>query len=73
MPRKIFSLDISAAEFESVYRGVGKVVVTRSDDGKTLQFPATELRKFVSRSGVQGRFAITFSNDHKLLDIKKIN
>jgi len=30
------------------------------------------LRKFVSKSGVQGRFEIVFSADNKLLELRKL-
>jgi hypothetical protein len=72
MPRMFFTLNISAADYQSFYRGVGKVIVTRTEDGQRLQFPANELRKFVSHSGVHGRFEILFSRDNKLLDLKKV-
>ncbi|MFT4726602.1 MAG: hypothetical protein ACI9UN_001097 [Granulosicoccus sp.] len=72
MPRMFFTLDISATEYQACYRGVGHVVVTPTEDGKRLQFPANELRKFVSHTGIQGRFEITFSSDNKLLDLRKV-
>ena len=72
MPRMFFTLNISAADYQYFYQGVGKVIVTRTEDGQRLQFPANELRKFVSHSGVQGRFEIMFSRDNKLLDLRKV-
>lgn len=73
MPIKYFSLNISAADYQAHYRGVGHVVVTRTDDGQRLQFPAMELRKFVSYTGVYGRFEITFDKDNKLKKLVKLH
>lgn len=72
MPRMFFRLNISATDYQSFYRGVGREVVTQTEDGQRLQFPANELRKFVSHTGIQGRFEIIFNKDNKLLDLKKI-
>ena len=72
MPRMFFTLNISAADYQSFYRGIGKVIFARTENGQRVQFPANELRKFVSHSGVQGRFEIIFSRDNKLLDLRKV-
>lgn len=72
MPRKYFKLNISAENYQAYYRGVSQTIVTRSEDGQKIQFPANELRKFVSHSGVCGRFEITYSRNSKLIDLRKI-
>ena len=72
MPRMFFNLNIPASEYQSFYNGIYKVILARAENRQRLQFPANELRKFVSHTGVQGRFEITFSADHKLLELKKV-
>lgn len=72
MPRIFFKLNISATEIQAYYRGQSQVVVAQSEDGKKLQFPAKELRKFVTHEGVQGRFEISYSQDSKLLGLRRI-
>ena len=67
-----FFLDISAAQYQSYYQGSAKFVHVRSDDGRTLQFPASELQKFVTHGGVQGRFEIEFDDRLKLVGINRI-
>lgn len=71
MKRLYFSLRISPEEYLAYYQGTGNVVLTRTEDGKKLQFPAKELRKFVSRSGIQGRFEITLNDEHKLVELRR--
>jgi hypothetical protein len=67
-----FTLNISATDYQAHYRGIAQVVVTQTEGGQSLQFPANELRQFVSHTGIQGRFEITFSRDNKLLDLRKV-
>jgi len=73
MPRKYFKLNISADAYLAYYRGSSQSIVTQSEDGHRIQFPANELRKFVSHAGIHGRFEITYSRDNKLLDIRKMS
>jgi len=72
MPRLLFNLDISAAEYQAFYSGIYKVILARAENGQRLQFPANELRRFVSHTGIQGRFEISFSADNRLLGLKKV-
>jgi len=44
----------------------------RSDQGLRLAFPASQLRKFVTREGVKGRFEIVFTAQNKLLSLKRL-
>ncbi|OED41481.1 hypothetical protein AB833_09630 [Chromatiales bacterium (ex Bugula neritina AB1)] len=72
MPSLTFSLDISPEEYQRYYRGTGKAVLTVTDDGQTLEFPASRLTQFVSHSGVQGRFEILFDNNNKFVRIRRL-
>lgn len=67
-----FRLAISAEEYLAYYRGSAQVVVVRSDDNKIVRFPASAIRKFVTRDGVSGRFEITFDENNKLIEIQLI-
>ena len=67
-----FSLDISAPLYQSYYMGAAKFVKVRSDDGRTLRFPASALQKFVNHSGIQGRFEIVFDDRCKLVSISRV-
>ena len=68
----IFSLSISPEQNQRYYRGTATAVVTRTEDGRTLRFPAEELRRFVSHNGVHGRFRIEFDNRNKLVSLTRI-
>ncbi len=64
-----FYLNISADQYQAYYMGAAKFVNVRSEDGRTLKFPASELQKFISHNGIQGRFEITFNEQYKLVSL----
>lgn len=67
-----FSLAISAQQYQRYYQGAAKFVRVRTEEGLMLKFPASELQRFVSHEGVQGRFEITFDDQHKLVSLARI-
>ena len=71
--RYIVPLNITAESYELTYRGAAKVVVARDIDGRTIQLPASSLRPFVTREGIQGVFVIRVDNNNKLIDISRKN
>jgi hypothetical protein len=72
MKKMRFYLDISPQQYLSYYKNSGIVVNVQADNGRTLQFPASELQKFVTHSGIQGRFEIKFNEQHKLVSLKRV-
>jgi len=67
-----FSLSISAEKYQLYYQGTARFVRVQTEDGRSLKFPASELTKFVTHDGIQGRFEIKFNNQHKLVSLTKI-
>ena len=67
-----FTLNISAEKLQSYYSGSAKFVHVLAEDGRSLQFPVSQLQKFISHSGVQGRFEIVFDDEYKLVSLKRI-
>ena len=68
-----FRLAISAEEYLAYYQGSAKVVAARSVDNKTIRFPASAIRKFVTHDGIYGDFEIAFDENNKLIAIKSID
>ena len=68
-----FRLAISAEEYLAYYQGSAQVVVARSDNNKTIRFPASAIRKFVTHDGIFGSFEITFDENNKLIAIQPID
>jgi lipocalin len=66
----IFDLSISSDEYLKVYRGEAKFVFATSRDGLKVQFPAGILRRFVTKSGVHGSFAVLIDDDNRFQGIR---
>ena len=67
-----FYLDISPQQYLSYYKGSAKFVNVKTDCGRTLKFPASELQKFVTHSGIRGRFEIDFNDQYKLVRLSRV-
>ncbi len=72
MQKLRFYLDISPQQYLSYYKNSGIVVNVQADNGRTLKFPASELQKFVTHSGIQGRFEIEFNEQYKLVSLSRV-
>ena len=68
----IFSLSISADAYLEYYKGSVKHVLAKSQDGRSVRFPANAIQKFLTHEGVHGRFRMLFDENHKLISIEKI-
>ena len=68
-----FRLAISAEEYLAYYQGSAQVVVARSEDNKTIRFPASAIRQFVTHDGVFGNFEIAFDENNKLIAVESID
>ena len=71
MQRLIIRLCLDKEKVLSHYRGLASRVVTRSLDGRTVQFPASLLRQFVSEDGVNGFFEIRFDDQNRLISMRR--
>lgn len=72
MQKMTFSLSISPELYERYYRGSAKAVIVTTDDGRKLQFPAGNLQKYITHDGIHGRFEITFDQNNKIIDFRRI-
>lgn len=72
MNELIVDLNISAEQYLRLYRGEVESVVARTLDGRTVRFPASALRGYITRSGITGRFRIRYGSDGKLVDIQRL-
>ncbi|WP_083539533.1 DUF2835 domain-containing protein [Enterovibrio coralii] len=67
-----FSVDISYHIFQQHYAGVASTVVVKTDNGLTLQLPASRLRPYLSQLGVKGRFRLTVDENNRFKSLDKI-
>ena len=68
-----FTLAISAEKYQLYYQGSAKFVHVTTEDGRTLQFPASEMQRFVSHGGIQGHFEIEFDDDYRLIRLDRVS
>lgn len=68
-----FYLDISQDEYLRNYRGSAHSVLVQAEDGRTVRFPAVNLRKFVTTEGIRGRFEMTLDENNSLIDIRRLD
>jgi hypothetical protein len=73
MPTVTVQLAIPADELLRFYAGQAHVVSARAVDGRTVQFPARILRRFVTEDGITGTFQLVFGDDHKFRDIRRVS
>lgn len=68
-----FVLNISQEALLSYYEGSARVVAVKSLDGRSIQFPASVLRRFVTGNGVQGIFEMEFDQNNKFVDMQRVD
>ena len=68
-----FLLTLTAEQCLKYYSGQASTVLVRTTGGKTLSFPAANLRPFITKEGVTGEFEITFDTRNKLKSLRKLN
>ena len=73
MPSVVVRIKLSKEQVMDHYRGMIREVVTLDGQGRSVQFPAMMLRKFVTAEGVRGVFEITFDDRNKLISMRRVN
>ena len=73
MTEFVFTLHLSAEEYLQYYEGIVKSIQVQSHCGKTIQFPAEKMRKFVLKDGVHGTFVMRLDNKNNFLSLHEKN
>ena len=68
-----FYLNIGYDQYLAFYQGQAESVVAKTEDGRNLQFPAGNIQRFLTTTGVQGHFEMTLTSAGKFLAIKKLD
>jgi hypothetical protein len=67
-----FYLDIPKQEYLRNYSGSAHSVLVQAEDGRTVRFPAVNLRKFVTAEGVRGRFEMSLDGNNSLVALRRL-
>lgn len=73
MPEVRFFLSITQAELLRYYQGSARSILVQATDGRTVRFPAANLRPYVTRDGVRGWFKLVFDDKGKLQRLEKVS
>ena len=67
-----FTLNVPAKKINELYQDGMRQVIVRSHNGKRIQLPAHELRRFITDSGLVGSFRVVFDENNKLIRLERI-
>ena len=69
MKSVIVDLFIGADEYLKYYQYPGAMVYATSRDGKSIQFPANIIQRYVTHTGIHGSFSIVYDDTGKFKSI----
>lgn len=72
MRRYELDLHIPAEELLRYYRGAASAVAAVDRQGRSIRFPASALRPFVTSSGIHGRFSLQVDEANRLRRIVRL-
>jgi len=67
-----FNLHLEYDQFLAVYQGVAKNVITVADDGRRIQFPAHNIKRYLTKEGIHGYFQMELTPQNKFVAISRI-
>lgn len=73
MQTYFFSLSVPYLQCEELYRTGNNAVVLTADNGTKVQIPTANLRPFIDRQGIKGRFRLVITDNKKVKSFEKIN
>ncbi|MDB2434909.1 DUF2835 family protein [Luminiphilus sp.] len=71
--QSLFSIALGYREGHVFYQGHKTRVQVRAHDGQTINLPWSMLQPHFTFEGVVGTFQITYTDQGKLLSLKKVN
>ncbi len=72
MHRYEVDLHIPAEELQRYYQGAASAVAAVDRHGRSIRFPASVLRPFVTRAGIHGRFCLQVDAGNRLRGIVRL-
>lgn len=73
MHTAVFSISLNSEQVLLYYKGKKQRVQVRTREGFTMSLPYDILLQHVTREGVHGTFEISYSNDGKLGDLRRLS
>ncbi|WP_461535990.1 DUF2835 family protein [Spongorhabdus nitratireducens] len=73
MNKAIFSVNLNSDQVLMYYKGQKKSVRVHTQDGMSMSLPFEILLEHVTRSGIYGTFEISYGNDGKLQQLRRLS
>ena len=73
MRQYFFTLAVPYVQCENLYITGNNAVVLTADSGERIQLPTVNLRPYIDRQGLNGRFRLVIDNQNKVKSFDKIN
>ncbi|CED71464.1 DUF2835 domain-containing protein [Aliivibrio wodanis] len=67
-----FRVNVSYQSFLSHYSGAASTVLVVTEQGLSLQLPASRFRSFLTQLGVKGRFRLTTDQNNRFLNLEQV-
>jgi hypothetical protein len=67
-----FRLNLNYDQYLAVYQGVAKTVIAKADDGRNITFPASNIQRYLSKTGIHGYFEMELTAQNKFVAIKRL-
>jgi hypothetical protein len=66
-----FNLSLAYDSCESLYQPGRNTVVITAENGKRVQLPVKNLRPFIQRTGLRGRFRLVINDQNKVASFER--
>ncbi len=73
MATYFFSINLSYPDCENLYMPGKNSVLIQAESGHRVQLPVSNLRPFVTRIGIKGRFRLITNDDNKIDSFEKVS
>jgi hypothetical protein len=67
-----FSIAMTYAKCEDMYRQHIKFIIVTSSEGKRIQLPKANLQKFITPLGLNGNFRLLVDQNNKIVNIEQV-
>jgi len=67
-----FYMSLNRDKYMEYYAGQASCIRVRTEEGPTIQFPASVVKPWITHHGIDGYFQIEFDENHKLIEMKKL-
>ena len=65
-------MNLSTEKVQRIYGGQVRYILVYTDDGTSLQLPASNFRQYVTDHGIHGRFKVEIDESNKIVQLFSI-